>query len=355
MLMDPGAEVSVVRPIEWERLGCLAEELDRALGDILPSDSEGPTRERASRTRATSAICAALALRRRTDGTGDLLAPASRSRGAVLAMGVEPEEYLRQALGRSRSPDGGRGPQFHWSDLERGILGPIRPPGTSLEVMAGATLSFRMRKQDRVGLVLADGSECATGAWHEGLNFAAVRRCPLVVVVDAPAPPRGPEPDASEDPRQGIRPTRLTSWLDLCDGYGIRGRSAPIDDLSALHETVAESLERARAGGGVQLVEIRGSRRPGSDEGLPEPRAESRSDDEGPSALFPAMAEEIGEQVDRALRSVLDDREPEGREALHPILSDRDATVPWYRDPAGRMGSRRAPTSANAASTSETR
>ncbi len=352
--MDPGAEVSVFRPIDCERLTFLAEALDRALGANPASGSEGPTRYAQAQGISRAAICAALALHRRTDGTGDLLAPSISTRSAVLAMGVEPEAYLRQALGGRRSPDGGRAPRFCWSDLERGILGPIRPPGTSLEVMAGVTLAFRMLKQDRVGLVLADASECATGAWHEGLNFAAVRRCPLVVVVDAPGPSGAARPGGDGASRDRIRPTRLASWLDLCDGYGIRGRDAPIDDLPVLHEVVAESVRRARAGGGVELVELQGSREMGGDEGLPDMRTGSPGDDRAFSELPPAMTEEIRERVDRARRSVLDDPAPEGRDALHPIWSEHEVSPPWYRDPAGRMGGGGASASLNAASTSET-
>ena len=51
-------------------------------------------------------------------------------------------------------------------------------------VMAGVTLSFRMRGEPRVGLVYVGDGATSTGAFHEGINFAAVQRCPLVVMVE---------------------------------------------------------------------------------------------------------------------------------------------------------------------------
>ena len=66
----------------------------------------------------------------------------------------------------------------------RGFLGQISPLGDMVPVMAGVTLSFRLRGEDRVGLVYVGDGATSTGAFHEGINFAAVQGCPLVVVVE---------------------------------------------------------------------------------------------------------------------------------------------------------------------------
>ena len=52
-------------------------------------------------------------------------------------------------------------------------------------VMAGVTLSFKLRSEPRVGLVYVGDGATSTGAFHEGINFAAVQRCPLVVIVES--------------------------------------------------------------------------------------------------------------------------------------------------------------------------
>src|SRR5439155_1477041 len=71
-----------------------------------------------------------------------------------------------------------------YGDLVRGFIGQISHLGDMVPVMAGVTLSFKMRKQDRVGLVYVGDGATSTGAFHEGINFAAVQKCPLVVIVE---------------------------------------------------------------------------------------------------------------------------------------------------------------------------
>lgn len=53
-----------------------------------------------------------------------------------------------------------------------------------IPVMAGVALSFRLKRQDRVALVYSGDGMMSTGAFHEGINFAAVQRLPLVVVCE---------------------------------------------------------------------------------------------------------------------------------------------------------------------------
>ena len=60
----------------------------------------------------------------------------------------------------------------------RGFIGQISHLGDMVPVMAGVTLSFRMRGEDRVGLVYVGDGATSTGAFHEGVNFAAVQRLP---------------------------------------------------------------------------------------------------------------------------------------------------------------------------------
>jgi pyruvate dehydrogenase E1 component alpha subunit/2-oxoisovalerate dehydrogenase E1 component alpha subunit len=50
--------------------------------------------------------------------------------------------------------------------------------------MTGIALSFKLRQQARVGLVYIGDGATSTGAFHEGINLAAVQKCPLVVVME---------------------------------------------------------------------------------------------------------------------------------------------------------------------------
>lgn len=241
------------------------------------------------------------ALRRRTDGSGDVFAPSVRTLSACLSLGLSPAELFRQALGRAESPDEGRAPPLHFHDLRRGIVGPIQPSGTVLEVMAGLTLGFRLRGSGRVGVAFAGEGSPATGAWHEGVNLAAVRRCPMVVLMDKPT---------------GGGPERSRSLDELCDAYGVRGHRPSGTSPGAVFRTVRDAIERSRAGDGVQLVEYRPTEPDplDSDEGL------DRWQSEAESRLAPAFEAALAEEP------------PPVHAARGRTFSDLAPGSPWYRD-----------------------
>src|SRR5690606_23764158 len=108
-----------------------------------------------------------------------------RNLGSMLVMGARPVEVLRQYMARADSPTAGRELNIHFADYGRGFIGQISPLGDMVAVMAGVTLAFRQRGEPRVGMVYAGDGATSTGAFHEGLGFAAVQRCPLVVVVES--------------------------------------------------------------------------------------------------------------------------------------------------------------------------
>src|SRR5207237_1272104 len=91
-------------------------------------------------------------------------------------------EILRQYMAKADSPTHGRELNVHFNDLEKGYLGQISHLGDMIPVMAGIALTFKLRREPRVGLVYIGDGGTSTGTFHEGLNFAAVQRLPLVVI-----------------------------------------------------------------------------------------------------------------------------------------------------------------------------
>src|ERR671913_1781434 len=115
---------------------------------------------------------------------GDILSPLIRNLGSMLVQRAEPVEILRQYMAKGDSPTRGRELNIHYGDLVRGFIGQISQLGDMVPVMAGVTLSFKMRGEDRVGMVYVGDGATSTGAFHESINFAPVQRCPPVVVVE---------------------------------------------------------------------------------------------------------------------------------------------------------------------------
>jgi TPP-dependent pyruvate/acetoin dehydrogenase alpha subunit len=199
-------------------------------------------------------VASAYALRRRADGTGDMLSPLIRNLGSMLVMGARPVEVLRQYMAKGDSPTKGKELNIHFTDYQRGFIGQISPLGDLIPVMAGVTLTFKQRGEDRVGMVYLGDGATSTGAFHEGINFAAVQRCPLVVIVEN-------NQYAYTTPVH--KQTAAASFVDKAPGYGVAGEQVDGNDVLAVYGSARRAVERARAGEGVTLLEVMTYRRLG--------------------------------------------------------------------------------------------
>jgi TPP-dependent pyruvate/acetoin dehydrogenase alpha subunit len=295
------------------------------------------------------AVGAAYALRRRDDGTGDLLAQTLRATGAVFLMGGSLIDYFRQHLARATSPSAGRETNIHWGDFSRGLLGPVSSLGTMVEVMAGATLSFKLRGEDRVGVVFCGDGASSTGAWHEGLNFAAAQHCPLVLLVEA-------NRWAFSTPTSTN--TRVESFTEKAEGYGLCATSVDGTDVLAVYRAVRDAVALARDGGGAGMVELRYSRRAGhaqhDAQEYVDPDVEAEWEARDPIQLYrtrlideqwattaelDAIHAEVVEVVRAASEQALSEPHPEGASGVTDVYTDLQVSHPWTRaaDPDPRF------------------
>jgi TPP-dependent pyruvate/acetoin dehydrogenase alpha subunit len=220
---------------------------------------------------------------------GDVLSPLIRNLGSMLVQGAKPNEIIKQYMAKGDSPTRGRELNIHYGDLVRGFIGQISHLGDMVPVMAGVTLSFKMRKEDRVGLVYVGDGATSTGAFHEGINFAAVQRCPLVVVVENNG-------YAYSTPLS--KQTAAKKLVDKAIGYGIAGEQADGNDVIATYEATKRAVDRARSGGGVTLVELITYRRKG--------HAEHDNQSYVPAGEIDRWASE-NDPVDRYVKRLLDE------------------------------------------------
>ena len=195
------------------------------------------------------AVGSAYALERR-----DILSPLIRNLVSMLVKGATPLEILRQYMAKGDSPTRGRELNIHFGDTDRGFIGQISPLGDMVPVMAGVTMTFKMRRQDRVGLVYVGDGATSTGAFHEGMNFAAVQRLPLVVIV---------ENNGYAYSTPISKQTAARQFVDKAIGYGVPGLQADGNDVLAVYDVTKQAVDHARAGGGVTLIELMTYRRKG--------------------------------------------------------------------------------------------
>ena len=184
----------------------------------------------------------------------DILSPLIRNLGSMLVMGAQPIEILRQYMAKADSPTRGRELNVHFNDLEKGYLGQISHLGDMIPVMAGIALSFKMRREPRVGLVYIGDGGTSTGTFHEGLNLAAVQKLPLVVIGEY------------NHWAYSTPPEKQFAVKDLADkakGYGVPAVTVDGNDVFAVYEATRFAVERARRGKGVHFIEVKTYRRKG--------------------------------------------------------------------------------------------
>lgn len=177
---------------------------------------------------------------------GDVLAPLIRDGAARLAFGEPILDGVRTYLGSSLGPMRGRDGNIHRGRPREGLLPMISHLGAMISVVNGMLLARRFQgKEGSVGATCLGEGGTSTGSFHEGLNQAAVEKLPLVLVV-------ADNQYAYSTPSS--RQFACRSIVDKAVGYGVRGEQVDGTDLRACLEVVGQAVERARAGGGPQLV-----------------------------------------------------------------------------------------------------
>jgi len=111
----------------------------------------------------------------------DLVGPMIRNAGACHEMGMPLADLFRAYLGTGDQITRGR--DLHTGDPRRGVVPPISFVASLVPVMAGMALAARLRGEKRVALTWVGDGASRTGEFHEGFNFAAVRKLPLIVVL----------------------------------------------------------------------------------------------------------------------------------------------------------------------------
>ena len=180
---------------------------------------------------------------------GDYLGPMIRNMGAVLVRGHTPREILTQYLARATSPTRGKDNSQHFGDIERtGVVAYISMLGTNISVLAGMALGAKLKGEPRVALTYIGDGATSTGDFYEGLNFAAVQRAPLVVIIE-----NNQYGYSTPVSRQSL----LKDLADKAGAFGIPGYVGDGNDVLEVYRLTKRCVDDARAGGGAQLLELK--------------------------------------------------------------------------------------------------
>ena len=176
----------------------------------------------------------------------DWITSTHRPHGHALAKGVSPRAAMAELYGKETGCCRGRGGSMHLGDPDVGMLPAIAIVGGGNTVVTGLGLAFKLRGTDQVAVCFFGDGATNEGAFHEGLNFAAVQGLPVVYVC---------ENNGYGASTPWERVSLVSSVAARADAYGVPGRTVDGMDVLAVRAAAFEAVERARTGGGPTLVE----------------------------------------------------------------------------------------------------
>ncbi|GAC1479428.1 MAG: thiamine pyrophosphate-dependent dehydrogenase E1 component subunit alpha [Candidatus Dormibacteria bacterium] len=170
-----------------------------------------------------------------------------RDFAAALACGFTPHELMLSAFARAADPSsGGRQTPGNFGSRRRGVIIGSSTVGPQIPKAAGIGLALKWKGEG--GLCFVSFGEGATsqGDFHEGLNFAAIHRCPVIFFCENNHWAIS-VPQSLQIAGRGV--------AEHAAAYGIPGVRVRGDDFFAVHAAVAEAAARARSGQGPSLIE----------------------------------------------------------------------------------------------------
>ena len=175
---------------------------------------------------------------------------------------------------------------MHIADLSLDILGCNGIVGAGIPHACGAALTAKLRGTGQAVVAFFGDGAAGQGAVHEGMNLAATWKLPVVFICE------NNQFALSADWRTQ---RAVEDIADRAAGYGMPGEVVDGNDVAAVEDAVARALERARAGDGPTLLELKTFRRMQHSmrANLPDvrdPRARRGVGGEGPAAATRAAS-----------------------------------------------------------------
>jgi len=176
----------------------------------------------------------------------DYITSTHRGHGHCIAKGMEPKRLLAEICGKKTGCCGGKGGSMHLFDPAVGIMGTVGIVGAGIPIANGLALCARLRRSGQVTVSFFGEGASNNGAFHEGLNLAALWHLPVIFVC---------ENNLYATSVQVRRSTSVEHIGVRAAGYNMPGVTIDGNRVDDVYAAAAEAVERARAGGGPTLID----------------------------------------------------------------------------------------------------
>lgn len=189
----------------------------------------------------------------------DYFSTVARGLAGWFMRGVEPRDVMARWLGKDIAPSHGRELGLFLADLPGYGIAPYHNGSMASWIPSGAgfALAFKYRKQPRVYVALTGDGATSPGDFYEGLNFAAIHKLPLVIVVENNCYAYS-TPQHLQMPVENVADRAPAFNIPATIGFG--------NDIFEVRRLVSQAIDHARSGKGPYLVELKTFRRRGHGE-----------------------------------------------------------------------------------------
>ena len=169
-----------------------------------------------------------------------------RTHGPALAKGLPLRALLAELYGRTTGCSHGFGGSMHLIDTAHGLPGSSAIVGGSVALGVGAGLAAQLRDRDFLGVSWFGDAATNAGVFYESLNFAALRRLPVLFVCE-------------DNGFSNVMPKAAHSAHDIVSLANVLMPAVSVDgtDALAVHAAAGQAVAAARAGGGPRFLHCR--------------------------------------------------------------------------------------------------
>jgi TPP-dependent pyruvate/acetoin dehydrogenase alpha subunit len=181
----------------------------------------------------------------------DVLFATYRGHAAYLAKGGDMNAMWAELYGKAAGCGRGKAGSMHLVDTSVNMMGTSAIVASSIPDAVGYALAVKLREEDRILVCFFGEGAADEGVTQESLNFAALRRLPILFVCENNAYAIYSHVSA-----------RLAGY-GLCERYralGILCEREESGDFLAMHEAAGRAIADVRKGFGPRFLEIKTTR-----------------------------------------------------------------------------------------------
>jgi pyruvate dehydrogenase E1 component alpha subunit len=261
----------------------------------------------------------------------DIIFSTHRPVGHGIAKGMTLKSIAAEIMGKADGCAGGKGGQMHLTDVSVGMMPSNAIVGANIPIATGAALGFKLRGEELVAVSFFGDGAANIGAFHEGINLAAVKNAPVIFICE------NNQYAASTHISLAMK---IENIADRAGSYGIPGMIVDGMDVIAVREITEEAIDRARRGNGPTLIEAKTYRFMGHSRGDPGkyrgedelsdwqsrdpiPKFRAYLVDQGVDRLaLESLEESVDEAIDEAVKYALAAPHPDPSETYSHVYAE---------------------------------